>query len=208
MVTLTFETINKYLMKTKHYRLIIATMMLAWVVSLPLMRRIETIYVPVVETKLDPITVSRNDVRAQLISVYEMEPARADWWAHHITYAAHAHDVPTNIIIGVISVESEFQTDVRSHKGAVGATQVVPSAWKKSLGYNIQDPIQNIYAGAYILNNYKTTCGDWDCALKAYNVGITNYLAGKAKPAQAKYLKKVKIELATLDEFTVRNALE
>lgn len=191
-------------MKTKHYKLIIATMILAWVVSLPYMRRIETQYVTIVETKLDPITESQNAVRAQLLSVYEMEPERANWWAHYIAYASAAHHVPSNILISVISVESEFQLDVKSHKGAVGPAQVIPSTWKNSLGFNIQDPIQNIYAGAYILSDYKKTCGNWDCALKAYNVGITNYLKGKKKTAQTRYITKVKVELAMLDTFTVR----
>lgn len=190
-------------MKSKHYKLIIAAMVLAWVTSLPALTQVQVVDHVVVRTELDPITVSMNDVRAQLLDVYAMAPERADWWAHHITYAAYAHQVPTNILISVISVESEFQVDVASTKGAVGPTQVVPSVWKKHLGYDIKDPIQNIYAGAYILSNYKKECGDWGCAIKAYNVGITDYLRGKKKVAQAKYIKKVHGELAALDKYTV-----
>lgn len=177
-------------------------------VTLPLFMRIEvTKVVTVVYTQIDPITVSKNDIRRQMLDVYKMEPSRADWWAHHIAYAADAHSVPTNILISVISVESEFQLDVTSTAGAIGPAQVIPSTWKKALGYRIEDPIQNIYAGAYILSNYKNTCGNWDCAIKAYNVGITNYLAGKQKSAQTRYSGKVKIELAALDTYTVRGGL-
>lgn len=192
-------------MNTKHYKLIIAIMLLGWVATFPLMYKEKIVEVVKVETVLDPITITKTDVYNQLTNVYQMEPPRAAWWSHHIAYASDAHQVPSNILISVLSVESEFQLDAKSSAGAIGPAQVVPASWKKSLGYDIKDPIQNIYAGAYILNNYKETCGDWNCALRSYNVGITNFLKGKKKTAQTQYVNKVKVQLAAVDGFTARS---
>mgnify|MGYP005730593739 CR=1 FL=1 len=86
--------------------------------------------------------------------------------------AAYQHELDPDLIRAVILVESKFEVDAVSHRGAVGLMQVMP-ATGRSLGYqNIRDPDVNLKAGAHYLRRMLDTFDqDMELALAAYNAG-------------------------------------
>lgn len=141
-----------------------------------------------------------DDVRDLVTRLgYDIEDP--DWWAQHIADASYKYQVPPQLIISVIASESSFTKKPinNSVPDAKGPMQVRTSVWAKSLEYDITDPAQNIYAGANVLRQYYDQCGSWTEAIKAYNVGITNWSKGKQKLAQQRYAQKVQKSLSKLD---------
>ncbi len=109
--------------------------------------------------------------------------------------AASTFGVPPNILKGVISQESAWNPYAVSGVGAYGLAQLMPKT-AIGLGVNPYDPAQNIQGGARYLAQMFAKYGNWNDALKAYNVGPGNYdkiLAGtKVEPAEtANYPAKV-----------------
>jgi|GEM_PF-2633604 len=122
---------------------------------------------------------------------YPMGMERARQFAGWIEGAADTYEVPAELLAAVIAVESSFRVDVRSSVGAVGPAQLRPEYWSE-LGYNLNDPGENIRAGARVLSNYYRLCeSDWDCALRAYNVGITRVMNGGGGAAGERYVSRI-----------------
>lgn len=140
-------------------------------------------------------TKEKVEIRNTLMAAYLLDITKADWLADNVLIAKQIYGVPPEKMLALISVESKFDEHAVSNKNAVGFTQVRPSVWADEIPYDIYIPADNILAGAHILNNYRTECGNWDCALKAYNVGITNFKAGKKEGAAKRYVKKIKTEI-------------
>ena len=86
------------------------------------------------------------------------------------TYAAK-YGVDATLVRAVIQVESDFNPQCVSHKGARGLMQLMPGTAKQYGVTEIHDPEQNIRAGirhlAYLLELF----GDQPRALAAYNAG-------------------------------------
>ena len=92
--------------------------------------------------------------------------------------AAKRHQVPEDLVLAVIHVESGFRPDVCSRAGACGLMQLMPrtaASLARRLGhedYDVEDPAFNIDAGtaylAYLLKLFK---GDKAMALAGYNAG-------------------------------------
>jgi soluble lytic murein transglycosylase-like protein len=93
--------------------------------------------------------------------------------------AAQRHQVPEDLILGLILVESGFQPDARSPVGARGLMQLMPATARslaRRLGlddYEITDPGFNIEAGTYYLAYLLQRFQSEDLALAAYNGGPT-----------------------------------
>jgi hypothetical protein len=127
----------------------------------------------------------------------DMSYGDAIWFATVIAKASHIEGVPVEILLSTVSVESTFNVHARSRKNAIGSAQVMPF-WASKTPYNIYDHEGNILAGAYILSHYREECGDWKCAVKSYNVGLSAYRKGKKKVEQNVYLNKVNFVLASI----------
>ncbi len=73
-------------------------------------------------------------------------------WEQIIKEAAHKYQINARLIWAVIRVESNFIATAISHKGAIGAMQIMPET-QKELG--LQNPInakENVFAGTIIKN--------------------------------------------------------
>jgi len=110
-------------------------------------------------------------------------------------------ELPPGLVLALMKNESEFHTNARSNKGAMGIMQIMPATWdmyvkKLRLGVSTQaawDPLVNIKVATHILkdlfDSYKTKSRSedevWKLTLSAYN-------AGPNAGVQTKYVRDVK----------------
>jgi soluble lytic murein transglycosylase-like protein len=85
---------------------------------------------------------------------------------------AAAESLPPELLHSVIKVESNYNPNIVSPRGAQGLMQLVPSIAQEFGVNNAFSPVENIQGGAkylrHLLNLYK---GDYVKALAAYNAG-------------------------------------
>ncbi len=109
------------------------------------------------------------------------------WW---IVVASHLEGVPVRLLASLISVESSFRVNVRSHAGAEGPAQVIKFFWSDRCHWGLNTPEGNIRCGASVLRHYKDRCGGWDCALAMYNLGPARLSRGGKEIAAAERYKR------------------
>jgi len=94
------------------------------------------------------------------------------------------YNVPSYIVAAVIKVESGFDPNAESNKGARGLMQMTPSTFEWLTGEEhlgeflpkskLYDPEVNIRYGTYYLHYLQSKFQNWDTTLAAYNGGEGN----------------------------------
>ncbi|MEL7538018.1 MAG: lytic transglycosylase domain-containing protein [Pseudomonadota bacterium] len=114
---------------------------------------------------------------------------------------ARRQSFPPEVALGVAKVESNYQPDVVSYKGAIGVMQIMPRTGRNEFGlapHELYDPQTNIRAGVRFLNSLYKDYGRMDIALSHYNGGSSvRQPSGELQiiPATRSYVHRV-LELA------------
>jgi len=112
----------------------------------------------------DSATPLTNFVRGRAFSPQEIDAA--------IDQAASRHNVDPNLVRAVIKVESNFNPNAVSRKGAMGLMQLMPQTARQLKVANPFDPQQNVDAGVRHLKQLMESYGgDVRLTLAAYNAG-------------------------------------
>ena len=99
-------------------------------------------------------------------------PAAHARWAPLIDQVAAEHAVDAHLLHAIVTVESAYNPQARSHAGALGLMQVIPATGKRFGASNLLDPLQNLRAGtAYLVWLNKRFNGNLELILAAYNAG-------------------------------------
>jgi len=104
---------------------------------------------------------------------YRVAAWQTQWFVEHAYHTARELKLDPMLILAVISVESNFDPQAQSHRGAQGLMQVLTQvhADKFSPFGGVAaafDPLANIRVGAQILAEYLRRAGSVEGALKAY----------------------------------------
>ncbi len=99
------------------------------------------------------------------------------------------------LVSAVISVESDFDSEAISPKGAKGLMQLMPTTAREYGVRDVYDPLQNVEGGvAYLADLTKRYGGNLKLALAAYNAGpmaVDRAGGVPAYPETVRYLEKI-----------------
>jgi len=128
------------------------------------------------ETKDAPISISSDGTSLPLLQT-NIKPAvriADEQLQPIIEEAAKTYNLPVSLLVSVIKQESNFNIHAVSPSGARGLMQLMPSTAKTLGVVNIDDPKENIMAGAKYLRQMLDRYGSLEMALAAYNAGPGN----------------------------------
>lgn len=99
-------------------------------------------------------------------------PKAASRWSPLIDQVAAEHGMDARLLHAIVTVESAYDPQARSHAGALGLMQVIPATGKRFGANDLLDPLQNLRAGtAYLAWLKRRFGGDLTLMLAAYNAG-------------------------------------
>jgi soluble lytic murein transglycosylase-like protein len=131
-------------------------------------------------------------VRREVIARPPVAPARI---AEMVNQSAKAHDVDPLLVHSIIQVESNYNPNAVSPKGAEGLMQLMPPTARMLGVGNSFDPGENIEAGVKYLKQLQDIYKDDRLALAAYNAGpgAVNKFKGTVPPypETQKYVESV-----------------
>lgn len=99
-------------------------------------------------------------------------PAGRRRWAAMVEQVAAEYAVDARLLHAIVQTESNYNPGARSHAGALGLMQVIPSTGRRFGATDLFDPVQNLRAGtAYLVWLDRQFGGDLALVLAAYNAG-------------------------------------
>jgi len=176
---------------------------------------------------LDAITVElkaskiKQEKMQEMISIYEQKlnvkpiieqhiilvnnfvfPQLAKIYSNAIIEASEKYpNIPYNIILAVMELESTFKYTAKSKKDCIGLMQINPAVWLDkdneyslikaeiaSTIYDLYDPTINIIAGTYILNHYYEQIESDDIKSK-WEGALMKYFGAQSKEYFEKFQK-------------------
>jgi len=130
-------------------------------------------------------------------------PTKPYYQAHKLLYEPTAKaiakkwGIPERVFLNLITAESSWNPDARSHAGALGLTQLMPSTIT-GMGATVarvkQHPTLQMSLGARYLKKQYTRFHDWKLAVAAYNAGpgvVKKYGGVPPYDETRKYVEKV-----------------
>jgi soluble lytic murein transglycosylase-like protein len=112
-----------------------------------------------------------------------------------VDYYSKKNGVPAGLVHSLIKVESDYNVEAISPKGAMGLVQLMPETAMELGVENPFDPEENIKGGVTLLKNLiDGNNGDYKLALAAYNAGQKNVDRAGGIPnfkETKEYVKKV-----------------
>ncbi|MFO8085796.1 MAG: lytic transglycosylase domain-containing protein [Desulfobacterales bacterium] len=112
-----------------------------------------------------------------------------------IIEASTQHDVSFSLIKAIIKVESDFNPEAISQKGAMGLMQIMPFNFNQLSITDPFDPWENIMGGVrYLKNMLNKFNGNLQLSLAAYNAGpgaVDKYGCIPPYPETISYIDKV-----------------
>ncbi|MGH7828886.1 MAG: transglycosylase SLT domain-containing protein [Candidatus Binatia bacterium] len=131
-----------------------------------------------------------------------------DRFAGIIRTASERYGVDPHLVQAVIKVESDFQSEARSRKGAQGLMQLMPETARLHNVNNAYDPHDNIDGGVrhlrLLLDRYQ---GDLRLSLAAYNAGIKAVEKHQGVPPFAETREYIRRVMAYLDRYRRKNGI-
>jgi soluble lytic murein transglycosylase-like protein len=119
-----------------------------------------------------------------------------------IRSTATRYGVDAHLVQAVIKVESDFNSQARSHKGAQGLMQLMPETAQLHQVSNVYNPQENIDGGVrhlrLLLDRYQ---GDLQLTLAAYNAGIKAVEKHRGIPPFAETREYIRRVLTYLDRY-------
>jgi soluble lytic murein transglycosylase-like protein len=123
------------------------------------------------------------------------KPASQEEIDASIEQAAARHNVDPNLVRAVVKVESNFNPNAVSRKGAMGLMQLMPSTARQLNVKNPFDPEQNVDAGVRHLKQLlESYGGDIKLTLAAYNAGAGAVARSSGVPRYAEtqnYVRRI-----------------
>ena len=143
-------------------------------------------------TVVTPMAVRETVVAARPVAngIPAAEPsapnAKAATFREAVNQIAAKHNLAPQLVHSVIAVESGYNPNAISPKGAQGLMQLIPSTARRFGVNNVFNPVENVEGGArylrYLLDLYH---GDYRLALAAYNAGEGAVARHKGVPPYA-----------------------
>ncbi|OWW22123.1 lytic transglycosylase domain-containing protein [Noviherbaspirillum denitrificans] len=116
---------------------------------------------------------------------------------------AQSHGIQAALLKAIIEVESGFNANALSPKGAVGLMQVMPATAARYGSFNLYSPEQNVDVGArYLRDLLAMFDGNVRLAVAAYNAGENAVIRhGRRVPPYQETIKYVPMVLERYDRF-------
>ncbi len=127
---------------------------------------------------------------------------RAAWWRltrygvrsridSAVRDASLLYRTDRRLIESVIRVESNYDVDAVSHKGAMGLMQLMPGT-ARDLGVICAfEPRSNVFAGTRYLRQLRDRLGSWPRALAGYHAGARRVESGRIPAITQRYVQNV-----------------
>jgi hypothetical protein len=128
---------------------------------------------PAETERLPALSREQQNLARFITGTYRVAASQTHWFVDHAYRTARELKLDPMLILAIISVESSFNPQAQSHRGAQGLMQVLTRvhADKFSAFGGVAaafDPLANIQVGAQILHEYLRRDGSVERALKAY----------------------------------------